>query len=67
LQPPRWLRTELRVKSPPAEGYGLYGSGMFVINPTWTLPGMLGEVLPWLARRLAMDESATHVLQFDLP
>jgi len=28
---------------------------------------MLGEVLPWLARRLALDESATHVLQHDLP
>jgi 23S rRNA (adenine2030-N6)-methyltransferase len=67
LQPARWLRAELRVKSPPAEGYGLYGSGMFVINPPWTLPGMLGEVLPWLARRLALDESATHVLQHDLP
>jgi len=67
MQPARWLRAELRVKSPPAEGYGLYGSGMFVINPPWTLPGVLGEVLPWLARRLALDESATHVLQHDLP
>jgi len=67
LQAPRWLRAELRVKAAAAEGYGLYGSGMFCINPPWTLPGMLNEVLPWLAGRLALDDQATHLLQYDLP
>ena len=67
LGAPRWLRAELRVKSPPPEGYGLYGSGMFVINPPWTLPGTLQGLLPWLARRLALDEAATHTLEFQLP
>ena len=67
LQPPRWLRTELRVKSPPAEGYGLYGSGMFVFNPPWTLPAMLQDLLPWLARRLAVDGHGAQVLEWHLP
>lgn len=67
LPAPRWLRAELRVKAPPAEGYGLYGSGMFVINPPWALPAMLEEVLPWLADTLALDGSAGHSLRWELP
>lgn len=59
---PRWLRAELRVKAPP-ESYGLYGSGMFVINPPWTLPGVLAEVLPWLAQKLALDGTARYALE----
>ena len=65
--PARWLRAELRVRAPPAGGYGLYGSGMFVINPPWTLPAVLQDLLPWLARRLALDERASQSLQFRLP
>lgn len=66
-KPARWLRAELRVQAPPASGYGLYGSGMFVINPPWTLPETLRDVLPWLTQRLALDEQASHVLDFHLP
>lgn len=65
--PARWLRAELRVRAPPAGGYGLYGSGMFVINPPWTLPTVLQDLLPWLARRLALDQQASQSLQFRLP
>jgi 23S rRNA (adenine2030-N6)-methyltransferase len=67
LQAPSWLRAELRVKSPPAAGYGLYGSGMFVINPPWTLPTVLRELLPWLTGHLALDGQAAHALDFQLP
>jgi len=65
--PARWLRAELRVRAPPAGGYGLYGSGMFVINPPWTLPATLQDLLPWLARRLALDERASQSLEYQLP
>jgi 23S rRNA (adenine2030-N6)-methyltransferase len=67
LQPSRWLRAELRVKAPPAVGYGLHGSGLFVVNPPWKLPGVLQEVLPWLAGRLAQDGHAAHTLDWWLP
>jgi 23S rRNA (adenine2030-N6)-methyltransferase len=67
LAPERWLRAELRVQAPPPGGYGLYGSGLFSINPPWTLPAMLQDVLPWLAQRLALDRQASHVLDFHLP
>jgi 23S rRNA (adenine2030-N6)-methyltransferase len=67
LEPARWLRAELRIKAPPASGYGLYGSGMFVFNPPWTLPAMLQDLLPWLARRLAVDGHGAQVLEWHLP
>jgi 23S rRNA (adenine2030-N6)-methyltransferase len=65
--PPRWLRAELRVRAPPAGGYGLYGRGLFVIKPPRTQPGVLQELLPWLAQRLALDNEASPSLDFHLP
>jgi 23S rRNA (adenine2030-N6)-methyltransferase len=67
LEPACWLRAELRIKAPPAGGYGLYGSGMFVFNPPWTLPAMLQDLLPWLARRLAVEGHGAQVLEWHLP
>lgn len=56
-----WLKAELRVRSA-ASGRGLYGSGMFIINPPYTLPAALGDSLPALAELLAQDDSATFHL-----
>jgi len=67
LGPKRWLRAELLVRAAPPGGYGLYGSGVFVINPPWTLSGTLQGLLPWLARKLALDEHAAQRLEFQLP
>lgn len=67
LQPAHWLRAELRVKAPPTRGYGLYGSGMFVVNPPRTLPTMLRDLLPWLKQRLAVDRHGDEVLEWHLP
>ncbi len=50
------LRAELCVAAP-GEVPGLYGSGMFVINPPWRLGEQLRELLPWLAERLAVGRS----------
>lgn len=53
-----WLDVRLTVQQPSTEGYGMHGSGMFIINPPWTLPALLNESLPWLAQQLALDDGA---------
>ena len=32
-----WLHATLTVKKAAIDGYGLHGSGMFLVNPPWTL------------------------------
>ena len=54
----RWLHASLTVRKPSPDGLGLHGSGMFVINPPWTLRAALDEALPWLAGTLAQDDGA---------
>jgi 23S rRNA (adenine2030-N6)-methyltransferase len=53
-----WLHASLTVHKPRADGYGLHGSGVFVVNPPWTLKAALDDALPWLARTLAQDDHA---------
>ena len=53
-----WLDVSLTVMAPAPDGFGLYGSGVFVINPPWTLAGELRATMPWLARLLAQDSHA---------
>jgi len=57
-----WVHATLQVKRPPPDGFGLYGSGMFVVNPPWTLHQALADALPWLTATLAQDERASHSL-----
>ncbi|MDO4681548.1 MAG: 23S rRNA (adenine(2030)-N(6))-methyltransferase RlmJ [Lautropia sp.] len=57
-----WLDVRLQVCRPPEDGHGLYGSGMFVINPPYTLAAALKEAMPVLQRLLGQDESAGWVL-----
>jgi 23S rRNA (adenine2030-N6)-methyltransferase len=59
----RWLHAALTVRSPSPDGLGLHGSGLFVVNPPWTLHDSLRDSLPWLARILAQDEGARFVLR----
>ena len=66
MRPGGWLHATLTVKKPPADGFGLYGSGVFVVNPPYTLPGLLASVLPYLARQLGQDESACFSLKSKL-
>lgn len=54
----RWLHATLTVRAAPHDGLGLYGSGMFVVNPPWTLQPGLRKALPWLADALAQDAAA---------
>ncbi|AVP58807.1 23S rRNA (adenine(2030)-N(6))-methyltransferase RlmJ [Pulveribacter suum] len=66
-----WLHATLTVKgskmAPPAAGDsrrpGLPASGMFVINPPYTLQAALREALPQMAELLAQDRHAGHTLE----
>jgi len=50
--PASWLRAHLHLRPPGPDGLGLTGSGMFVINPPWTLADQLASLLPELTRLL---------------
>jgi len=58
-----WLHVALRVRTPAADGFGMHGSGLFVINPPWTLQGTLQELMPWLVEVLGIDEGAGFTLE----
>lgn len=58
--PNNWLDLGLVISKPPKEGLGLYGSGMVVINPPYTLRASMQKVLPWLRDTLAIDDAATY-------
>lgn len=66
LQRKDWLHAALTVKAPAADGYGLHGSGLFVLNPPWTLPAMLHEAMPYLAKVLGQDTGAGFELESEL-
>ena len=58
-----WLHATLRVKGAERDGVGLFGSGMFIINPPWTLEKKLHETLPKLTEILARDAGAKFTLE----
>ena len=58
-----WLNVTLEVKAPARDGFGMNGSGMFIINPPWTLEKTLHETLPALVPLLAQGEGARYVLE----
>ncbi|MDR1274884.1 MAG: 23S rRNA (adenine(2030)-N(6))-methyltransferase RlmJ [Candidatus Accumulibacter sp.] len=58
-----WLHVALDIQHPPREGMGLYGSGVFVFNPPWTLRATLAETMPWLVEALAADAGAGFTIQ----
>jgi 23S rRNA (adenine2030-N6)-methyltransferase len=58
-----WLHATLEVKAPARDGFGMHGSGMFIINPPWTLEKTLHDTLPALAKLLAQDAGAKYTLE----
>ncbi|HEY9065635.1 MAG TPA: 23S rRNA (adenine(2030)-N(6))-methyltransferase RlmJ [Burkholderiaceae bacterium] len=63
LAPKGWLHARLTVQQPDAMGFGLAGSGMFVINPPYTLHDELLEVLPFLTDVLGQYDGASYLLE----
>lgn len=66
LQNNNWLNVTLQIEKPSKDGFGMFGSGLFIINPPWTLPKTLTESLPFLSELLAQDETAAHQLTFEM-
>ena len=61
-----WLDVRLAVRAPARDGFGLFGSGLFIINPPWVLPQRLEESLPYLVKALGLDEAAGFDLEYHL-
>lgn len=64
LHPQNWLDIRLQVEQPHADGYGMYGSGMFVINPPWQLPEMLKSSMSDITTLLGLDATAQFNLRY---
>jgi 23S rRNA (adenine2030-N6)-methyltransferase len=62
-----WLHVSLSVRRPSPDGVGMHGSGLFVVNPPWTLPGLLAEVMPYLVAVLGQDPGAGYQLEHAIP
>jgi 23S rRNA (adenine2030-N6)-methyltransferase len=54
----------MTVAQPNRQGFGLSGSGMFILNPPWTLHATLEAVLPWLTQQLAQFDGASYHLEY---
>ncbi len=61
--PVPWLHASLTVKAPTEDGFGMHGSGMFIVNPPWTLADTLAEILSCLVAVLGADAGAGHILE----
>ena len=57
-----WLHTELRVENAPGERR-LQSSGMFIINPPWTLEKHLAQALPTLTKALGINGGGQFFLK----
>lgn len=60
-----WLNVTLQIMSPSAD-IGMYGSGLYIINPPWTLPVLLDESLPILAKLMAKDAGASYQVVYEI-
>lgn len=58
-----WLHVALSIQAPGIGGFGMHGSGMFIINPPWTLYSTLQTLMPYLLAQLAQDEHAKFTLE----
>ncbi len=63
VSPKGWLHARLTVQQPDQQGYGLAGSGVFVINPPYTLHDELLTVLPFLTDTLGQYDGANYSLE----
>lgn len=53
-----FLHVSMNIHAPSREGFGMHGSGLFIVNPPYTLPKILEETMPVLTQLLSLDETA---------
>lgn len=58
-----WLDVNLSVRKPVTGDPGMSGSGMFVLNPPWTLADTLRQCMPVLKTGLAAADSASFQIE----
>jgi len=63
LAPKGWLHARLTVQEPDSQGFGLAGSGVFILNPPYTLHAELLPLLPWLVDVLGQYDGANYLLE----
>jgi len=63
LAPKGWLHARLTVQVPDSQGFGLAGSGMFILNPPYTLHDQLLEILPYLVEVLGQYDGAKYLIE----
>jgi len=63
LQAKEWLHVTLTVATPGPDGTGMHSSGMFILNPPYTLEPMLRETMPYLVQVLGQDGGATFRIE----
>jgi 23S rRNA (adenine2030-N6)-methyltransferase len=66
LNLPNFLQIEMTVQANIHAGFGMVGSGLFIVNPPWTLPKILEETMPVLTHLLAIDNTAHYQLASQL-
>jgi 23S rRNA (adenine2030-N6)-methyltransferase len=62
-----WLNVSLSVSTPAPDGFGLHSSGMFIINPPYTLEPLLRQIMPFLVSALGSDAGARFTLESGAP
>jgi 23S rRNA (adenine2030-N6)-methyltransferase len=58
-----WLHVTLTVATPGPDGTGMHSSGMFILNPPYTLEATLRETMPYLVQVLGQDSGATFRIE----
>ena len=54
------LNIAMTVQEPDEKGFGMLGSGLFIINPPWTLKDTMQDIMPYLVEKLAQYPGASY-------
>jgi len=60
-----WLNVSLSVQAPSEDGFGMHGSGMFILNPPLIMQGILQQIMPYLAEALGQHGEGSYQLDFE--